>query len=182
MKKYREHNQCKRKVTDFWKYHQVTYIQKCMLVIRCVLYFNITMCPSKSKRWPTCCNFRDSVFVLNWLSLKWDYPKQTHFYSFIHYFICRRFHQCLTSKQPFNMEFLIKWRMLWMFGLKMFPRQSLRSVCENQGPLTDLTAISLWYVIILLRVTKRHNFSSGLGCIYRWSLFLIGKSELLRMT
>ena len=34
-----------------------------------------------------------------------------------------------------------------MFGLKVFPKRSLKFVYGNQGPLMDLTAISLWYVI-----------------------------------
>lgn len=34
-----------------------------------------------------------------------------------------------------------------MFGLKVFPKRSLKFVYGNQGPLMDLTAISMWYVI-----------------------------------
>ena len=33
-----------------------------------------------------------------------------------------------------------------MFGLKVFPKRSLKFVYGNQGPLMDLTAISMWYV------------------------------------
>ena len=51
------------------------------------------------------------------------------------------------------MELLVKGRMLWMFGLKVSPQQSLKSVCGNQGPLMDLTLISMWYVI--KHVTER---------------------------
>ena len=34
-----------------------------------------------------------------------------------------------------------------MFGLKVFPKRSLKFVYGNQRPSMDLTAISLWYVI-----------------------------------
>ena len=34
-----------------------------------------------------------------------------------------------------------------MFGLKVFPQESLKFACGNQGPLMDLTAISMWYVL-----------------------------------